>query len=160
MLRWKLWSEKGKIKSNFLNVQFADNWSFLSLFTFFSFWFGAIEVKAAYIRSGLVTREFFVRTPDEYAFRRGQVWKLRNLPYGTCEARKQWAHTIKNWLLQVQTFTRVNGVSWLPVKRSQTDLKLLIPKLNHALLVAEDNTYIERFRKNTETRFNIVKMIV
>lgn len=62
----------------------------LSLATFMSMTLAVVDISGAYMESGPITREIYVRPPREWQnTKRGSVWKLLKLHYGVVEAGRQ-----------------------------------------------------------------------
>lgn len=152
---------KGTIRSDSANVQFDIFRLLLSLATMLDFRLGCVDVTAAYLQSGPISRELFVRPPREYQTKRGVVWKLIKLSYGISEAGRQWAKTIESWLLHDQKMVRVNGISQLYLKRDQsTNITLLLAKLTDDLLIAGSEQDMHNFATSIQKRFKIGKVVI
>lgn len=152
---------KGTIRSDSSNVQFDIMRLLLSLTTVFRFRLGCIDVKAAYLQSGPIARDLYVRPPTEYKHKRGSVWKLSKLPYGVCEAGRQWAKTIESWLTHQGGFQRLSGVSQLYIKRKENGtISLLLGKLTDDLLIAGARGDMENFAIAIKARFLIGKVVI
>lgn len=48
------------------------------------------DVKGAYMQSGGIKREIFVRTFEPIRTPRGELWKLTRFLYGIVDAGRQW----------------------------------------------------------------------
>lgn len=49
----------------------------------------SIDIKGAYLQSGLTKRDIYIRLPREYNGPRGVLWNLNKLPYGIVESGRQ-----------------------------------------------------------------------
>lgn len=90
---------KGDIRNDASNTQFNMIRLMLSLACILQFALGCVDIKSAYLQSGPITREIYVRPPKEWQLRRSKIWKLLTLPYEISEAGRQWAQAIEKWLL-------------------------------------------------------------
>lgn len=124
------------IRSDTASVQFDSIRLLLSLAAFRGFRLGCIDIKKAYMQSGRITRDLYVRTLRELNCGRGILWKLKKLPYGIGDAGRQWAETFDAWLLDKLGFERIPGVNQLFVKRRDGDISLILTKLTDDLLLA------------------------
>lgn len=153
--------DKRTIRSDSSNVQFDVMRLLLSLATVLRFTLGCIDVKAAYLQSGLITGDLYVRPPKEYTSKRGSAWKLKKLPYGVCEAGQQWAKTIENWLTKQAGLQRLTGVSELYIMRKENGtISILLGILTDDLLLAGTGNELENFVTAIEARFSIGKVFI
>ena len=130
-------SGKDSVRKDSATAQFDVIRLMLSIATLLSFDIGLIDINGAYLQSGPIKRDIYVRPPIEVGERRGVLWKLVKLPYGITEARRQWATVIEEWLLNTAEMERVNGMSQLFLKRSSRgDIILMIAKVTDDLLMA------------------------
>ena len=67
----------------------------LSLVSFLGFRVGTADIKIAFLQSGPITRDFYVRPPREWSTVRSILWKLLKLPYGIADAGRQWQKTVE-----------------------------------------------------------------
>lgn len=108
-----------------------------SIATILCFRLGCLDIKGAYLQSGPIRREIFVRPPHECAKKRGIIWKLVKHPYGITEEGRQCAKVFEGWLLDVAGFERVFGVSQIFVKRTKNgDISMIIAKVTDDLLMS------------------------
>lgn len=56
----------------------------------------SLDVKAAYLQGNEISREVYLRPPQEFAD--GRLWKLRKTVYGLCDAARHWYLRVKNQL--------------------------------------------------------------
>jgi len=153
--------EKDDIRSDSSTAQFAVIRLLLFLTVFLGFRLGTVDVKGAYLQSGPITRDIYVRPPREWKGPRGILWKLVKLPYGIVEAGRQWQKAIENWMLNEAGFERVLGVSQLFRKR---DLKgntvLLVAKVTDDFLMSGTISAMNEFVDSIQSRFKISKAII
>lgn len=122
---------------------------------------GCLDIKGAYLQSGPIRREIYVRPPKECGVNRGTIWKLVKLPYGITEAGRQWAKVFEGWLLSDANFERVFGVSQIFVKRSSDGgIVMLMAKVTDDLLMAGSVEDIKEFVELIGKRFPISKAII
>lgn len=116
-------AEKGEIRKDSSNAQLSIIRLLLSLVTFLGFAIKTADIKGAYLQSGPIKRDIYVRPPREWYFnhryKKGTLWKLIKLPYGIVEAGRQWMLTIEHWMLTAGGMSRVFGISQLFVKRNE-----------------------------------------
>lgn len=68
-----------------------------SIATFTYFRPGGIDFKGAYLQSGQIVRQIYVRTLVELSgWKRGSLWALLKLPYEIAEAGRQWAMDLED----------------------------------------------------------------
>lgn len=82
-------NERGDIRKDSSTAQFDVIRLLLCLTTFLGLRLGLADVKGAYLQSGPIQRELYVRPPREWKGPRGILWKLTKLPYGIVEAGRQ-----------------------------------------------------------------------
>lgn len=122
---------------------------------------GCIDVKGAYLQSGPITRDIYVKPPRECNVPRGILWKLTKLPYGITEAGRQWAKVIEGWMTQEAGFCRVYGVPQLFVRRDAGGrIVLLLAKVTDDMLIAGSTAEVKSFIDQIGGRFPISKAIV
>lgn len=94
----------------------------LSLSIISSFRVRCLVIKAAYMRSGRITRCIYIGPPLEVGAEMGKMWLLRKMTYGIMEAGIQWTKVIEDWILNKENFHRLKGTSQLYVKRGTNGL--------------------------------------
>lgn len=153
--------EAGKIRSDSSNAQYEIIRILLSAASIMSLKLGCIDIKSAYMQSGPINRELYVRPPKEYNGQRGILWRLLKLPYGISEAGRQWAKVIETWLLTDGNMERVHGMSQLYVLRNnQSNILMLLAKLTDDLLLAGDLNIMETFSAKIGKRFKLGKVVI
>lgn len=91
---------------------------FCNLATILGFRLGCLDIQGAYMQSGPIQIDIYLRPPPEWKTPIGIIWKLIKLPYGITEAGRQWAKVFDSWLMAEAGFECVTGVPQLLVKRS------------------------------------------
>lgn len=71
--------------------------------------FGCADIKAALMQSGPITRKVYVRPPRDCQHEKGEIWKLLKIPYGMCDAGRQWILKIEDWMIKQYRLERVFG---------------------------------------------------
>lgn len=137
----------------------------LFLAVMLGFRIGATDVKGAYMKSGPTTRDLYVRPPKELISLFPEliniIWKLLRLPYGVCEAGRQWAKRIEEWLLSICGFERVQGASQLYILRNEDGtIIMLLAKVTDDMLMAGSPTTMNEFISKLEQEFTLSKAIV
>ena len=153
--------EKGNIRTDSSNAQFMVIRLLISLSTILNFTIGCVDIQGAYMQSGPITRELYVRPPREIRKHKGILWRLLKLPYGIPEAGRQWAKTIENWLLNEMNFERIIGVGQLYVKRDRKlGIELILVKLTDDLLISGAKNSVIALANAIRKRFTTRKFIV
>lgn len=109
---------KNNIRKDSATAQFDVIRLFCSIATILNFRLGFLDIQKAYLQSGPIQREIFVRPPRECGADRGTVWKLMKLPYGITDVGRQWAKVFESWLIKEEKFERVFGVPQLFLQRN------------------------------------------
>ncbi len=154
--------DKDGIRKDSAAAQFPTIRLMLSLSALMGFRVGTIDISAAYLQSGPIKREIFVRPPKEHNGRRGVIWKLLKLPYGIAEAGRQWQTTCEAWLLSKSVgFTRVEGVTQLFVLRHQNgNVRMLCAKVTDDFLFSGCMADLMWFDDTIRKRFKVGKTIL
>lgn len=84
------------------------------------------DIKGAYMKSGPIIREVFVRQLRDGQRKRGVLWKLLKLPNGMMDAGIQWIMRVENWILGAEGMRRVTGVNQGLNKTEGGTLKLIL----------------------------------
>lgn len=121
-----------------------------SLTMFLDFRLGMADIKGAYLQSGPVKRDIFVRPPSEWIsiheYRRGTLWLLIKLPYGIVEVGRQWRTTIETWVLDVMGFQRGYEWSQLFIERNNLQqIELIAPEVTDEFLCSGKLGVIHEF---------------
>lgn len=153
-------SEKNSIRKDSANAQLGTIRLLLSLVTFLRFDIWTADIKGAYLQSGPIKREVYVRPPKDYTnmtnTRREVLWKLLKLPYDIVEAGRQWKLALEEWMLTNGGLNRVHGVSQLFVKRNEKGkIVLLVAKLSDDFLMAGISNDLMTFTTTMGKRFII-----
>lgn len=160
--------DKESIRKDSSNAQLTIIRLLLSLVTFLNFDVKTADIKGAYLQSGPIKREVFVRPPKEWhearQYNRGKVWrilwKLTKLPYGIVEAGRQWMLTVEHWMLEVAGLQRIFGINQLFMKRDEHGkIRLLVAKLSDDFLVAGKTEDIDEFMRQLQLRFIVGKIV-
>lgn len=135
--------------------------SFLSLSTVFRFRLESIDINALYLQSGSVTSDLYVRLLTDYKHKLGLEWKLQKLPYGVCEARRQWPETIEIMLIQQRRFQWFLSVLQLFIRcKENRTISLLCGKLTDDLLLVDARNEITNFGAATHAKFSSEKFVI
>lgn len=153
---------KDEIRKDSATAQFNVIRLMLAMATFFPMRLGVIDISGAYMQSGPIKREMYVRPPREWdGTARGRVWKLTKLPYGVSEAGRQWATVIEDWLTNKMGMETVTGVSQLFIKRgAEGNIQMIMAKITDDLLFAGSKERMGQFVESIQARFSISKIIV
>lgn len=154
-------NEKDSIRKDSATAQFDVIRLLCSIAAFLRFRLGCLDIQGAYLQSGPIRRDIYVRPPPELRTRKGILWKLTKLPYGITEAGRQWARVFEQWLTEKVDFKRVIGVPQMFVKRYDNGhISLILAKVTDDLLIAGERENIEEFNKSIAQRFPISKVIL
>jgi len=130
---------------------------------------GKVDVKRAYLQSGPIRREIFVRPPREWHYfcyrnhrsPRSVLWKLDKLPYGIVEAGRQWQKTAELWLLDEMCFERISSLSQLFVKRDKNgQIITIVVKVIDDFLIGGSLQVIQEFVECMKKRFELGTVVV
>ena len=153
-------AEKDEIRKDLSTAQLFVIRLLLSIVTFLGFRLGMADIKGAYLQSGPVKREIYVRPPREWEGCRSTLWKLTKLPYGIVEAGRQWQKTVEAWMLGPGKLERVFGIGQLFVRRNiQGNILLLVAKVTDDFIIGGTIEEIENIIQAMKERFNVGKTI-
>lgn len=151
---------KNDIRKDSATAQFDVIRFMLALVTFLPMQLGAVDISGAYMQSGPIRRDLYVRPPREWGTRRGFIWKLLKMPYGVSEAGRQWALVFEEWLTRDMGMETVRGISQLFVKRREDgSILLMVAKVTDDLLIAASAGVMKEFVEQVRKRFKISKSI-
>ena len=154
-------NEKDNIRKDSSTAQLFVIRLLLSLATFLGFRIACADIKGAYLQSGPIRRDIYVRPPKEHRGPRGVLWKLLKLPYGIFEAGRQWQKTVETWMFNEASLERVLGVSQLFVKRDKYGrVVLLVAKVTDDFLLGGSIDNMKAFLDNLKQRFIVGKIAV
>lgn len=130
-------NEKDTVRKDSATAQPGVIRLLLSIVTFLGFRFGMVDIKGAYLQSGPIQQEIFLRPPREWQGRRRLLWLLTKLPYGIVEAGRQWQKTVESWMLSDGKLERVIGLSQIFVERhAAAKVTLIVAKVMDDFLIA------------------------
>lgn len=130
----------------------------LSVGTLMHFKFGVADIKGAFMQSGPITRELYVKPPKLLQVNRNIYWKLKKLPYGVADASRQWLKVSDKWMHDMG-FTRVFGVNQLFVLRGLDGaIKMIVAKTIDDFLVGGEAFDIHSFFSSMSKRFEVGKI--
>lgn len=162
--------DKDEVRKDSANAQLAVIRLMLSLVTFLGFMVKTADIKGAYMQSGPIQRDIYVRPPREWHYienySRGILWLLTKLPYGIVEAGRQWMLAVEEWMLNEAGLTRVSGVGQLFMKRTnlkhksgKSKILLIVAKLSDDFLVAGLHAEIDAFMDALKKRFIVGRIV-
>lgn len=154
-------TEKDNIRKDSSTAQFDVIRMLLAVCSFVGLRLAMADIKGAYLQSGPIKREVFVRPPREWLGTRGRLWKLKKLPYGIVEAGRQWAKTVEEWMLTTVGFERLRGLNQLYVKRDyQGRIKLIVAKVTDDFICGGDIEITTAFIEQLKNRFEVGKIVI
>lgn len=132
----------------------------ISLATMLGFNMATADIKGAYMQSGPIQRNVYVRPPRDCSRKRGMVWRLLKLPYGMADAGRQWQMRAENWLLGKAGMERIDGVNQMFVRRDSGRIKLLVAKVVDDFLITGRTEDIKAFMKELAEEFEVGKTAI
>lgn len=108
----------------------------ISLACMLDFDMATADIKGAYMQSGPVMREVYIRPPKDCHRKRGIVWKLLKLPYSMAEAGRQWQLRVDDLRLGKAGMTRADGGNQLFMKRKGKMIILIVAKVIDDFFIA------------------------
>lgn len=153
--------EKDEVRKDSSNAPLFVVRLLLSLVTFLGFRNGTADIKGAFLQSGPIDRDVYIRPPREWPTVRGMLWKLRKLPYGIANAGRQWQKVVEEWMLTEGGLQRVCGISQLFVKRdTHGSICLLVAKVTDDFLLGGSVGEMQLFVDNLQKRFIVGKIVI
>ena len=153
--------EKDNVRKDSSNASLFVVRLLLSLATFLHYRVGTADIKGAFLQSGPITRDIFVRPPREWPSKRGTLWKLRKLPYGIADAGRKWQRTVETWMIEQAGMERVHGISQLFIRRDTSgNVQLLIAKVTDDFLLGGTHASMKHFTELLKQRFDVGKVII
>lgn len=154
-------SEKEEIRKDSSNAQLFVVRLLLSLVTFLDFRIATADITGAYLQSGPIKRDIYVRPPRDWGCDRSILWKLLKLPYGIVEAGRQWQTVVEEWMLNEAGLERVFGLSQLFTKRKKDgSICLIIAKVTDDFLIGGTIEEIHKFINALSKRFIVGKTVI
>lgn len=153
--------EKEKIRKDSSNAPLFVVRLLLSLITFLNFCIGTANIKGAFLQSGPIDRDIYVRPARDWTTVRGILWKLSKLPYEIADAGLQWKTVFEDWMLTQGGLQRVCGISQLFVKRDiNGSLCLLVAKVTDDFLLGGSVEEMQIFVTELQKRFIVGKVVI
>lgn len=154
-------SEKDDIRKDSSNASLFIVRLLLSLATFLGFRTATADIKGAFLQSGPIDRDIYVRPPRDWGFIRGILWKLLKLPYGISNAGRQWQKAVEQGMLTEAGLERILGLSQLFVRRSEDgSICLLIAKVTYDFLLDGTLEEMQKFIDELQKRFIAGKVVI
>jgi len=148
--------EKDDIRSDSQTAQFPVIRSVLSISALFKLKLATLDISKAYMQSGDLSREIYMRPPDAFMTNRGELWKIIKPAYGLVESGRLWQITIESWLLSDEALETVPGLPQLFYKKNKEELPILvIAKVVDDLLIAGQPEELEKFHTAISKRFQV-----
>ena len=82
--------EKDNIRSDSSSAQFLAIRILLSLTTLFQFFISSVDFTAAYLQTGPLKRDIYMRPPRAFASSQYELWKIMKPAYGLVESGRLW----------------------------------------------------------------------
>lgn len=151
-------ADRDKVRADCAAADMAVIRMLISIGTCLGLTFGSADITGAYMQSGPITREVYVRPPRECKRKRGVVWRLKKLPYGLADAGRQWSTKIEGWMQVESKLERVFGVPQLFMKKSGTRIDILVAKVTDDFLVAGKKDRVESYMNELKKGFDVGKV--
>lgn len=148
-------ADKDSVRSDCASADMMLVRMVISLTTIMGFNLASADIKGAYMQSGPIRREVYVRPPRDCHRRRGVIWKLLKLPYGMTDAGRQWLLRAEDWMLGKAGMMRVDGINQLFVKRDGSTIKLIVAKVIDDFLIAGKTSDIREFLNDLSDEFEV-----
>lgn len=118
---------KGDIRKDAARDQFDVIRLLVILVTMLHISLGIVDIKGAYIQSGLIKRKIYIRPPLNWKkSARGTLWKLLKQLYGIIEAGRKWATVIEEYLLTDLKLEKNFSVRNMLVKRNSDGVIIFV----------------------------------
>lgn len=153
-------AEKDMVRSDCAAADMMIVRMMISLATILGFNMATADIKGAYMQSGPIQREVYVRPPKDCHRKRGMVWKLLKLPYGLTDAGRQWLLRAENWLLGDAGMERVDGVNQMFTRKHGDKIKLIVAKVIDDFLVVGNTADIKLFFRELGGEFDVGKTAI
>lgn len=152
--------KKGSIRNESASARFNIIRLLLSLTTLFEFTLSFVDVKRAYLRSGVISREIYVRPPSEIGHR-NVLWNLRKPPKGISEGGSQWMKETEEWMTTYARAVRPLGVTQMYTRYDEhRKIVTLVAKVTDDILLSGKEKAVERFCDLIKSRFEIRNTII
>ena len=153
--------EKDNIRKDSSAAQFDVIRILLAITTFLGMRLAMADVSGAYLQSGSITRQIYVRPPREWNGTRGKLWRLVKLPYGIAEARRQWAKTVEFWMTMKAGLERVPGLNQIYVLRNSLgQILMAVAKVTDDFICSGAVALLTEFVEKLKKRFDVGKVII
>lgn len=97
------------------------------------------------MQSSSIIRDLYIKPPLKISVPKGTLLKIFKLPYGICEAGRQWTLTLEKCLTKTAGLKRAFGANKLyRLRRKDNNITLIIVKPTDILLLDGDFKSIER----------------
>lgn len=128
----------------------------VSLTALLNFYLATANVKGAYMQSGIIQQNIYVRPLKRLASRRLFKWKLNRLPYGIVEAKRLWLCALETWLLDQNKLYTVSSMEQFHYKLEYDGMiELLVAEVVDNILVSGLNNYVTTFLYDLRKRFEL-----
>lgn len=149
---------KDVIRKDSATAQFNVIRTLLSLASLRNLRLATADIKGAFMQSGPIKRDIYMRPPQEWKGERGVIWKLTKLVYGIAESGRQWSQTIETWMYNQCQLERVDTISQLFIRRdSNGKIGFILAKVVDDLLIASNIGNINGFSRALHKRFEVGK---
>lgn len=153
--------KKGKIGCHSDTARLDVIRSSLSVSTMPNLRLGYMHIRGAYVQGGAIERVLYVHQPPQLGYHKDVLCHMQNVPYGICEAGRQWDETIQNWLPGKVGLEWTFGFWQLFSKRGpDRRISLLVDKVTDGLLIAGQEENRSTYALMLCGRFQVRKTIV
>jgi hypothetical protein len=151
--------EKELIRKDTESCSFSSTRFILAISTSFHFDLSFFDVSGAYLQSGPIHRDVFVRPPNEWNGPSHCSWELIKLPYGICEAGRQWQLT-SDLFLSSLGFRIVPGLPQVFTLNNKTQLTCVVGKITDDIIAAGSPPTLTWFGAQLARRFSLGKALI
>lgn len=152
-------AERDNIRKDTSNARLMAIRVILSLTTFLNFSITTVDVKGAYLQSGPISHDIYVRPPWEWRGSRGMLWRLLKFAYGIAESGRQWQVAVEQWMLVEYELKRVFGLSQFFIKRNAGGkIIMFVVKVTDDFLISGTNNERKDLVEALGKRFELSKI--
>ena len=109
---------KNELRTDSSTAQFPAIRLVFSLAALHGFALATLDIKGAYLQSGPLCRDIYMRPPASFCKSKSILWKLLKATYGLVEAGRLWKLAIEEWMSE-QGFEIVPGMPQVFVLRNE-----------------------------------------
>lgn len=133
----------------------------LSVATIVDVIIGCLDIKGAFLQSGPINQELYVRSPRDLGLDQSIHWLLEKVLYGIVEVERQWAKTLVRCMLVETGVERISRIFQLFIGCDDKDeIVLMIAKSTDDTLMAGRLPEMEAFVEKVCRQFRTCNIII